>query len=117
MAFTALTDPFLVKFEKDGVLYEAVVTYAKQNDCSEYFFDVNMKKPEGLEPIRLKEKPTLNPDYEYMVWVDDKDRINVIYQQLGNEIEQALKKLGIFLIDAPLANHPNQDEDFSSKED
>ena len=117
MSFTALTDPFTIQFEKDGVAYQAVVTYAKQDDCSEYFFNVAINEPAGLSVIHLKEKPTLNPEYDYMVWVDDNDKVNMLYQQIGNEIEHELKKMGVFLIDAPLANHSTSDNDYTSRED
>lgn len=117
MSFTALTDPFSVEFEKDGVPYQAMVTYAKKDDCSSYFFNVVFSKPEGAAPIHLQEKPTLNPDYDYMVWVDDNNSVSILYQLLGNEIEQQLKKLGVFLIDAPVSNHVDEDDDYTQKED
>ena len=117
MAYTALTDPFTVRFDKDGVDYEAMVTYAKMDDCSEYFFHVDVQKPEGIGPIHLKEKPTLNPEYEYMVWVDDNNRVNILYQQLGSEIERQLKTMGVFLIDSPVSNHSHEDDESSSGND
>lgn len=108
MAYLALTDPFPISFDKDGIHYEGLVTYAKKDDCSAYFFDVIIREPKDIEPIRLQERPTLNPDYDYMVWVDENSRVNAIYQEVGTQIEAELKKLGVFLIDAAQANHQGE---------
>ncbi len=105
MAFTALTDPFSINVEKDGMEYDAIVTYGNLNDCSSNLFEVSIMKPAGISPFHLKEKPTLNPDYDYMVWVDELNRVTLLYQLIGVEIEKYMRKnLGIFLIDAPLSN-------------
>src|SRR5437870_13103908 len=110
MSYTALTDPFIIHFTHDGLSYEAEITYVKSNDSFSNFFDVAILKPEKLEPFYLKEKPTLNADYDNMVWVDEHEKLKMLYQLIGNEIEKHLRKnLGIFLIDSPLHN---REEDF-----
>jgi hypothetical protein len=116
MSFTALTDPFNIRVEKDGVEYVANITYGRLNDCGSSLFEVSLVKPEGVPPFLLKEKPTLNPEYDYMVWVDDLNKVNVLYQLIGAEIEKYMRKtLGIFLIDAPLTHETkiteNSDKD------
>lgn len=108
MSYTALTDPFTINFQKDGIHYEAIVTYAQSKECCVNFFDVSIQKPKGMERFHLKEKPTLSPDFDYMVWVDEHEKMKMLYQLIGNEIEIHLRKnLGIFLIGAPVADQEN----------
>lgn len=112
MTYTPLTDPFTIRFVKDEVEYEAVVTYAREKDCCANFFDVAIKAPPGIESFHLKEKPTPGADFESMIWVDDQDQVKMIYQVIGEEIEKYLRKnLGIILIDAPVTI---QEDDFIS---
>lgn len=114
MPYTPLVDPFTIRFRKDEVEYEALVTYAKETDCCANFFDVNIKVPAGIKPFQLKEKPTPGAESESMIWVDKDDQVKMLYQIMGDEIEKYLRKdLGIILIDAPVINH---EDDFSSRE-
>ena len=103
MEFIPLTDPFTLRFNNNGVTYEATVLYAKSLDCFNHFFDITMQTPEGMRCFHLKEKPHLNPGSETIIWIDQNDHVKMLYQVLGNEIQQYLRKhLGILLIDAPI---------------
>ncbi|MEJ7740490.1 MAG: hypothetical protein WKF97_23990 [Chitinophagaceae bacterium] len=105
MSYLPLTDPFILRFSKDGIDYEAKVIYAKSTDCCKHFFDVTIQKPEGIKSFHLKEKPTSGPGSENMIWIDENDQVKMFYQVLGYEIEQYMRKnLGILLIDAPVAD-------------
>ncbi len=101
--FTPLTDPFILHVLHDGIAYDVEVTYAKSADCCENLFSVVVLQPGGVESFRLKEKPTANHAFDHMVWTDGNNLAKPLYQELGFEIEQHLKKhLNIFLFDAPV---------------
>lgn len=112
MPYTPLTDPFIVHIDHDGILYDVEVTYSKSQECCENFFSINILQPAGITSFHLKEKPTLNPDYDHMVWTDENNKVETLYQELGYEIEQHLRKnLNVFLIDSQVDN-----EDYLEKE-
>lgn len=103
MSYLPLTDPFTLRFNKEGMEYEAKVIYAKSNDCGKHFFDVTIQKPEGCKSFQLKQKPTSGTGSDHIIWIDEIDQVNMLYQVLGNEIEQHLRhNLGILLINAPV---------------
>lgn len=105
MQFTPLAGPFEIKFVKDKVQHEATVTYVKSASCCANFFNVKVHKPGETPAFLLKEKPGPDPENDDMVWMDEHEKINMLYQYIGTEIENHLKKdLGIFLIDANLNN-------------
>ena len=108
--YTPLTEPFEITFEKDGTRYRATAVYAKATDTCANVFTVNITEPAGMEPILLKDKPILTPEFEYMVWVDQDDRPRALYQQIGTEIERHLKeKMGVFLMDVS-TSHEEQEK-------
>ena len=105
MQFTPLAGPFDIQFVKDEVQHEATVTYVKAADCCANFFNVELHKPVEMPAFLLKERPGLDPENDDMVWMDEHEKINMLYQYIGTEIENHLKTdLGIFLIDAPVNN-------------
>jgi len=100
MSYTPLTEPFTISFINDGAIHNASVVYAKADDNCSNFFSVTIREPSDIEPIQLKEKPILTPEFEYMVWVDQNDKPTSLYQQIGKEIEKQLKEqMGIILMD------------------
>jgi hypothetical protein len=105
MPYTPLAAPFNINFVKDDVEHEATVTYVKSSDCCSNFFNVVMHKPGETPAFILKEKPGIDPEYDNMVWMDEHDKINMLYQYIGAEIEKHLKTdLNIFFIDAHLSH-------------
>ena len=98
--YTPLAEPFTINLQKDGIEYEARVTYAKSRKSCANFFDVVVTKPSGIEPFCLKEKPVLSSDSDSITWVDENDKQSLFYKLVGNEIATNLKnKLGIILLD------------------
>ena len=113
MEYTPLADPFMIRFEKDGVQYEAKVVYGKSTSSCANLFNVEICWPRGIEPFCLKEKQVHHADSDAMVWVDEQGRESVFYQMIGNEIAGQLKaKLGIFLMDAPVSDKDADTESY-----
>lgn len=103
MEYTPLADPFNIRFRKDGIEYEAKVTYAKSTSSCANLFYVEMIMPHGIEPFRLKERPVHNEEQDLMVWIDAAGRESMFYQLIGEQVAQYLKQqLGIFLLDTPV---------------
>ena len=106
MDYTALADPFTIRFEKDGIQYEAKVVYAKSISSCANFFKVEMLWPRDIQPFCLKEKQVHNTDNDTMVWVDEQGRESVFYQLIGDHIANQLKaKLGVVLMDAAISDN------------
>ena len=113
MEYTPLADPFVIRFEKDGVQYEAKVVYGKSTSSCANLFSVEIGWPHGIEPFCLKEKQVHHAQSDIMVWVDEQGRESIFYQVIGNEIAEQLKaKLGIFLLDAPVSDKGEETEGY-----
>ncbi len=105
MSYTSLAEPFHIQFEKDGEEYAAQVTYVKSGSSCEIFYDVVIQNHEGFESFRLKEKPIRESGSDQIVWIDENNKIKILYQVIGNKIQKHLNRdLGVFLIDEPLAD-------------
>jgi len=115
MGYTKLLEPFTLQFEHNSKKYEAEVIYAKSNASCVNFFDVHVKTPQGIAPFYLKEKLIRSDTPEHMLWTDQNDKLTVIYQRIGWEIESHLRtKLGIFLLDA--SSHYLEDDQRDKEE-
>ena len=94
MKYTAFTDPFMVRAEKNGYQYEARIVYAKSKQSGANIFDVKITRPSGISPFYLREKPL---SARGKVWVDEKDNESLLYQLFGKAIAAHLKtNLGVF---------------------
>jgi hypothetical protein len=106
MKYTALTDPFDIKFTSEQDTFEAKVQYVKSSENCAYYFEVTIAHPEPVAAFFLKEKPILTPEFEYMVWVDEQDRQKAVYQEIGHSIQRHLReKEGIYMMDVAVQNN------------
>jgi hypothetical protein len=106
MKYTPLTDPFDIQFSYDTAVFEASVVYVKSTENCANFFEVTITKPTAEPAFFLKEKPILTPEFEYMVWVDERDRQKAVYQEIGHAIQRHLReKEGIYLMDVAVQNN------------
>ena len=106
MKYTALTDPFEIKFASEAASGQAKVIYVKSSLNCANFFEVTIQQPEAAEPFFLKEKPVMTAEFEYMVWVDEDDHQKPIYQEIGHAIQRHLReKEKVYLMDVAVQNN------------
>ena len=100
MANTKLLDPFIIRFNAEGKLYSARITYNKpENSCSNQF-EVQILEPSGYPTFNLSERLLNESGFEEMVWLDDREMESDLYTTIGNHITSYMKdNLGVVLMD------------------